>query len=100
MIADASTPNIRPYKFTAMPDIMPVMESHENEGKISEHTLERFKPFSADIVAIERKVIKKMERREKELKRMNATQKAFTLLSGETELFEAFFFIRLLRTLL
>lgn len=83
MVDDVSTPTLRSYRLTAMPDIMPVMETYENEGKISEHTLERLKTYSADIVAIERKVIKKMERRERELKRLNATQKAFTLLSGQ-----------------
>ena len=82
MVADVNTPNIRPCRFTAMPDIMPVMDSYESEGKVSELTLERLKPYSADIVAIERKMIKNMERRERELKRMNTTQKAFALLSG------------------
>ena len=82
MVDDVSTPTLKSYRLTAMPDIMPVMDTYENEGKISEHTLERFKTFSADIVAIERRVMKKMERRERELKRMNTTQKAFALLSG------------------
>ena len=82
MVDDVNTPTLRSYRSIALPDIMPLMDTYENEGKISEHTLERLKTYSADVVAIERRVLKKMERRERELKRMNATQKAFALLSG------------------
>jgi len=83
MVDDVNTPTLRSYRSIALPDIMPLMDTYENEGKISEHTLERLKTYSADVVAIERRVLKKMERRERELKRMNATQKAFALLSGD-----------------
>ena len=82
MVDDVNTPTLRSYRSIALPDIMPLMDTYENEGKISEHTLERLKTYSADVVAIERRVLKKMERRERELKRMNVTQKAFALLSG------------------
>ena len=81
-MADASSTNLRAGRFTAMPDIMPTMDAAESEGTMSDLTLERFKSYSADFVSIDRKVIKRMGRREKELKRMHSSQKALSLLSG------------------
>ncbi len=63
-----------------MPDMVPGVEVHDTEGMYS--TLERYKSYSADVVNIDRKIIKSMGRRERELKRMNSTQKAFSVLSG------------------
>ena len=84
MLASTNTgvENLRGTRYTAMPDMVPGVDSHESDGSYSEQTLERFKSFSTDVVNIGRRIIKAMGRRERELKRTTSSQKAFSLLSG------------------
>ena len=85
MLSEGNLAYLRTTRLTTMPDMLPEGESIEGDGLLSEHTLERYKSYSADIVHVDGKTIRAMLRRERELKMTSSVQKAFALSFGKSK---------------